>query len=160
MATANATWLPPPPPPPPSPPPFTSVGCEDADACSYFDVSDREIVTSLGIFATMGAVLLVTFGAIRHQAPIFFGRRRLRNLVRGGRARAMTRSESRETRERTAFFSFKTGRRLFPRQPEARLTFSDLSSLTTERKPITHRHTALLPSLDPMERGPTRCSDG
>ena len=158
MATANATW-PSPPPPSPPPPPFASVGCEDAEACVHFDVSDSEIVTSLGIFAAMGAVLLVTFGAIRHQAPIFFGRRRLRNLVRGGQS-ATTRSGSEKPPRRTAFFSFKTGRRLSPRQPEARLTFSDLSSLTTERKPVTHRHTALLPSLDPMERGPTRCSDG
>ena len=67
--------------PPPPPPPFSGIGCEDASACAYFDVSDREIVTSLGIFACMGAVLLVTFGGIRHKAPIFFGRRRLRNLV-------------------------------------------------------------------------------
>ena len=115
MATADAT-LPPPPPPSPPPPPLTSVGCEDADACSYFDVSDSEIVTSLGIFAAMGAVLLVTFGAIRHQAPIFFGRRRLRNLVRGSRARATTRSgfEKHASERRfslvqstaTCFFSF------------------------------------------------------
>ena len=107
MATANATW-PSPPPPSPPPPPFASVGCEDAEACVHFDVSDSEIVTSLGIFAAMGAVLLVTFGAIRHQAPIFFGRRRLRNLVRGGRARATRRSGSRNTQTRTAFFFFPT----------------------------------------------------
>jgi hypothetical protein len=87
----------------------------------HFDVSDSEIVTSLGIFAAMGAVLLVTFGAIRHQAPIFFGRRRLRNLVRGGRARATRRSGSRNTQTRTAFF-------FFPRRSKRRRTFSDLSS--------------------------------
>jgi hypothetical protein len=64
------------------------IGCEDATACANFDVSDREIVTSLGIFACMGAFLLVTFGAIRHKAPIFFGRRRLRNLVRADARRS------------------------------------------------------------------------
>jgi hypothetical protein len=96
------------------------VGCEDAEACVHFDVSDSEIVTSLGIFAAMGAVLLVTFGSIRHQAPIFFGRRRLRNLVRGGRARATRRSGSRNTQTRTAFF--------FLRRSKRRRTFSDLSS--------------------------------
>jgi hypothetical protein len=104
MATANATWPPPPPPPSPPPPPFTSVGCEDADACSYFDVSDSEIVTSLGIFAAMGAVLLVTFGAIRHQAPIFFGRRRLRNLVRGGQSARDDEKRIRETASANGVF--------------------------------------------------------
>ena len=134
MATANATWPPPPPPPSPPPPPFTSVGCEDADACSYFDVSDSEIVTSLGIFAAMGAVLLVTFGAIRHQAPIFFGRRRLRNLVRGGQS-ATTRSGSEKPPRRTAFFSFK-----------AKATDFTFSSL---RRSVAARSLPLLSDLEP-----------
>ena len=69
-------------PPPPSPPPTLSFGCGDDDQCVYFDVSDREILVSLLIFATMGGLLLLVFGCIRHKAPIFFGRRRLRNLVR------------------------------------------------------------------------------
>ena len=80
------------------------MGCEDADACSYFDVSDSEIVTSLGIFAAMGAVLLVTFGAIRHQAPIFFGRRRLRNLVRGGQSARDDEKRIRETASANGVF--------------------------------------------------------
>ena len=157
MATANATW-PSPPPPSPPPPPFASVGCEDAEACVHFDVSDSEIVTSLGIFAAMGAVLLVTFGSIRHQAPIFFGRRRLRNLVRGGRARATRRSGSRNTQTRTAFFFFHVvqsaaGPSLtsLPRTREHR----NLETLID-----TRRRTALplFPAL--TGRGPTRRSGG
>jgi hypothetical protein len=133
------------------------VGCEDAEACVHFDVSDSEIVTSLGIFAAMGAVLLVTFGSIRHQAPIFFGRRRLRNLVRGGRARATRRSVSRKTQTRTAFFFYvvqsAAGPSLtsLPRTREHR----KLETLTDAR-----RRTALplFPAL--TGRGPTRRSGG
>ena len=161
MATANATWPPPPPPPSPPPPAVTSVGCEDAEACSYFDVSDSEIVTSLGIFAAMGAVLLVTFGAIRHQAPIFFGRRRLRNLVRGVRARATTRSGSEKAPTRTAFFSFKASSDFttYVFVPRA-LTYRSSLTSNPEPKPQTHRRTALPPSQDPTALGPTRCSGG
>jgi hypothetical protein len=133
------------------------VGCEDAEACVHFDVSDSEIVTSLGIFAAMGAVLLVTFGSIRHQAPIFFGRRRLRNLVRGGRARATRRSGSRNTQTRTAFFFYvvqsAAGPSLtsLPRTREHR----KLETLTDAR-----RRTALplFPAL--TGRGPMRRSGG
>ena len=80
----------PPTPPPPTPPPApgTSLGCEDPGACVYFDVSDREILTSLGIFAFLATCLLLLFGVLRHRSPIFFGRRRLRNLVRIERTHA------------------------------------------------------------------------
>ena len=83
-----ATPAPPnPPPPTPPPAPGTSLGCEDPGACVYFDVSDREILTSLGIFAFLATCLLLLFGVLRHRSPIFFGRRRLRNLVRPRRTR-------------------------------------------------------------------------
>ena len=59
--------MPPPPfpPPAPAPPPSpgsASLGCEDPGACVYFDVSDREILTSLGIFAFLAGCLLLLFG--------------------------------------------------------------------------------------------------
>ena len=83
MSNASViTGEPPPAPQPSPPPPPYALGCESASSCVYFDVSDREILTSLLIFALMGGLLLMIFGCIRHKAPIFFGRRRLRNLVR------------------------------------------------------------------------------
>ena len=160
MATANATWPPPPPPPSPPPPAVTSVGCEDAEACSYFDVSDSEIVTSLGIFAAMGAVLLVTFGAIRHQAPIFFGRRRLRNLVRGGQSARDDEKRIRESAHANGVFLVQSESDFTTlRFRRARSYRSSLTS-NPEPKPQTHRRTALPPSQDPTALGPTRCSGG
>ena len=53
MASAlNSTASPPPPlPPAPTPPPppdaALGLGCESSENCVYFDVSDREILTSL-----------------------------------------------------------------------------------------------------------------
>lgn len=92
LSRGVAMSMPPPPfpPPAPAPPPSpgsASLGCEDPGACVYFDVSDREILTSLGIFAFLAGCLLLLFGVLRHRSPIFFGRRRLRNLVRPRRTR-------------------------------------------------------------------------
>ena len=85
MASFNSTVAGAPPPPPSddvkTPPPPYTLGCESASNCIYFDVSDREILTSLAVFACMASVLLVLFGSVRHKMPIYFGRRRLRNLV-------------------------------------------------------------------------------
>lgn len=80
-ATGGVPTSPPPAvftPPPPQP---VSLGCENAENCVHFDVSDREIYTSLLIYACMASCLLIIFGAIRFKVPIYFGRRRLRNLV-------------------------------------------------------------------------------
>ena len=99
MSNASViTGGPPPPPPPSPPPPPYALGCESASSCVYFDVSDREILTSLLIFALMGGLLLMVFGCIRHKAPIFFGRRRLRNLVRPRAKPNRRRSEGRQIR--------------------------------------------------------------
>ena len=72
------------PPPPPSQPPSPSgtIVCENVSECLYFDVSDTSILISLSVFTVLAALLLLLFGKIRTVAPIFFGRRRLRNLVR------------------------------------------------------------------------------
>ena len=65
----------------PPPPDQVSLGCESADNCVYFDVSDREIWVTLLVYASLGCCLLVLFGVVRMKMPIYFGRRRLRNLV-------------------------------------------------------------------------------
>jgi hypothetical protein len=81
MATNTTTDASPPPPITSPPPHGVTLGCESAANCVYFDVSDREILTSLLVFGIMGGVLLVLFGIVRNKMPIYFGRRRLRNLV-------------------------------------------------------------------------------
>eukprot|EP00740_Mantoniella_antarctica_P010878 CAMPEP_0181385272 /NCGR_PEP_ID=MMETSP1106-20121128/22465_1 /TAXON_ID=81844 /ORGANISM="Mantoniella antarctica, Strain SL-175" /LENGTH=299 /DNA_ID=CAMNT_0023505309 /DNA_START=338 /DNA_END=1233 /DNA_ORIENTATION=+ len=65
----------------PPPPAQVSLGCESADNCVYFDVSDREIWVTLLVYASLGCCLLVLFGVVRMKMPIYFGRRRLRNLT-------------------------------------------------------------------------------
>ena len=131
-----ATPAPPnPPPPTPPPAPGTSLGCEDPGACVYFDVSDREILTSLGIFAFLATCLLLLFGVLRHRSPIFFGRRRLRNLVRI--ERTQTSNPTRRTPRRNL-----TGILSSPRCPEAPAPSSPPVSPSHPRPcshPQTHR---------------------
>ena len=70
MSNASVITGDPPPAPQPSPPPPPyALGCESASSCVYFDVSDREILTTLLIFSLMGGLLLRIFGCIGIRRP-------------------------------------------------------------------------------------------
>lgn len=156
-------------PPPPSPPPTLSFGCGDDDQCVYFDVSDREILVSLLIFATMGGLLLLVFGCIRHKAPIFFGRRRLRNLVRVPPASKpawvpVVRASHGSRRS----FSLAPGVRVLRHRVRRSYPFSalllspppHLPPPPHKNPPPAPRRTAPRPSLGPTARGATPFSVG